>query len=246
MAKRVLLHLAAIGITAAWGSLTVPGCTIRFGPGTGDETDHGTPGTADGDESGGTATEGEPEEPATEEDPTEQPFEGIDPEELALASAKASLATYYFAGTVDALGIDPATLDEATWRQLMEQYMPLAEAEAEQWLSTMDPSTLPLVKNEPRWECKEQWSCAYVAKCWNPPYVNLNHNCWVNDCGDARCRACPDWFPDFFKNLVMHSWCSYVCVEPVAYGKVVAVGAGGVSALGRAPIPPFCMEPPPL
>lgn len=135
----------------------------------------------------------------------EQPFEGIDREQLALASAKASLTTYYFAGTVDALGIDPATLDEATWRQLMEQYMPLAEAEAERWLSTMDPSTPPLMDNQPRWECTEQWSCAYVTKCRNEPYASLSHNCWVNDCGDARCKPCPDWFPEFLKELIMHS-----------------------------------------
>ncbi|WP_437731543.1 hypothetical protein [Sorangium sp. So ce1335] len=72
----------------------------------------------------------------------------------------------------------------------------------------------------------------------------LDHNCWVDDCGDARCKPCPDWFPEIFKKLVLNAWCSYVCTEPVTDGKVVAVGASGVSFLERAPLPIGCTNPP--
>jgi len=68
--------------------------------------------------------------------------------------------------------------------------------------------------------------------------------CFVNDCGDAKCTSCPDWFPDVLKKLILSAWCSYVCVEPnVAYPKVVAVGAGGVSAFKGFFVGPYCFPP---
>ncbi|MGK4002047.1 hypothetical protein WMF31_05445 [Sorangium sp. So ce1036] len=84
MSKRVVSRLAALGITVVWASLMVPGCTITFSPGTGDDTDVGTPGGAEDNPTGGAednptgGTEGnpiggdaagdEPEEPMTEEE----------------------------------------------------------------------------------------------------------------------------------------------------------------------------------
>ena len=55
--------------------------------------------------------------------------------------------------------------------------------------------------------------------------------------------SCPDWFPDGFKNNILKSWCAYVCVEMnVVNPKIVAVGAGGVSAINFF-VQPYCFAP---
>jgi len=71
------------------------------------------------------------------------------------------------------------------------------------------------------------------------------HICWVDKCGSATCGSCPGPFKDWAGNLVFKSWCSYLCQEPVAYGKTVAVGVMGVTAWGST-LPlngPYCFDP---
>lgn len=171
----------------------------------------------------------------------------MDSQELALASAKASLTTYAMFGTIESLGLDPATLDEATLAELMQQYMPQAVEQADRWLATLDPSTLPL-DTKPKLECTEQFGCPYITQCKKaiPTYQlpSVKHMCMVTDCGDARCRDCPDWFTDILSHLVYRSWCAYVCEEANVYmPKVVAIGAGFIPAIGTQFQGPWCKDP---
>jgi hypothetical protein len=144
-------------------------------------------------------------------------------------------------GTLDSLGLDPATLDDEAILQLMEEYMPIAAEEADKWLATVDPSTLmlsgPII---PKSECVEQYGCAHNAKClFNPPPVN--HRCFVDDCGASKCGKCPSWVADLLKSIVSKAWCSYVCVESgTSPPKIVAVGAGAISPFKGTFLGPLC------
>jgi hypothetical protein len=176
----------------------------------------------------------------------EQAFAAVDAQELASASLKASALSYYLAGLIASSGTDPSTLDQATLNDLVQQNAAAAEAEVDSWLATIDPSTVALAGADPKYECTEDFKCPYRTKCSNDPYRGLTHVCFVVDCGSARCSTCPNWFPDFIKELVLKAWCAYVCIESgVSYPKVVAVGAGGVTAFGN-PYPadgPYCFAP---
>ncbi|WP_437624395.1 hypothetical protein [Sorangium sp. So ce1151] len=181
----------------------------------------------------------EPEGPAEPEEPA---FEDMDPQELALASAKAGFAAYYLTGTVESLGLDPATLDEDTLAQLVEQYLPVATAEADRWLATLDPATLPLAVL-PRTECLKDFGCAFSAPCarFGPPVAHL---CYVTDCDDAKCRPCPEIFGELVSHLIYKSWCSYVCVQTgVSPPPVVAVGIGVITYFGGRFAGPWCLPP---
>ncbi|WP_437793658.1 hypothetical protein [Sorangium sp. So ce693] len=67
-------------------------------------------------------------------------------------------------------------------------------------------------------------------------------HCIINDCGKAKCPTCPDFVNDLLQNIVIRSWCSYVCVKTgTSPPEVVAVGAGAISALGNIYFGPVCM-----
>jgi hypothetical protein len=83
--------------------------------------------------------------------------------------------------------------------------------------------------------CKTATDCKYVA----PP---VPHNCFVDDCGEAKCRNCPDWVAERLKAIVWKTWCSYVCVEfNTSPLKIVATGVGAVSAFRGNFVGPICI-----
>ncbi|AUX44239.1 uncharacterized protein SOCE26_057030 [Sorangium cellulosum] len=242
MSRGIVSRFAAFGLAVAWASLSVPGCTIRFVPGTGEDAEEGTVGGEDGDPAGGDATFGEPEKPMTEEELADEPFEGTDPQELALASAKAEVTTAFLAVMIESLGLDPATVDEAALAELMQQYMPTAAEEAEKWIATIDPSTLALVPPSPQ-ECDRNFGCLTPILCAYG-FAPGNHRCDVTECGVARCSLCPPWIAEQLQNIVIKSWCGYVCtqVRPTP-GKIVAYAAAGISRFRNYYLGPICVAP---
>ncbi|WP_437645105.1 hypothetical protein [Sorangium sp. So ce362] len=206
------------------GYAMVPGCVIRVGPGTGGDDDSAPEGVPVPEEAAPDQSVEEPdqsvEEPdqetKTPEELAEEAFLRGDPQEFALASTKATFTTYALAGMIESLGLDPATLDEAALSELMVQYMPAAAEEAERWLSTLDPSTLPLGIT-PRYKCTDEFGCVYSTPCkhavWGYSIPSTKHLCFVTDCGDARCSTCPTWVGEILSHLAIRAWCAYVCVE---------------------------------
>ncbi|WP_441291777.1 hypothetical protein ACSRUE_16170 [Sorangium sp. KYC3313] len=239
--------LAAMGL-AIVGYAMVPGCVIRVGPGTGGDDDSAPDGVPVPEEPAPDQSVEEPDqETKTPEELAEEAFMRGDPQELALASTKATFTTYALAGMIESLGLDPATLDEAALGELMTQYMPAAAEEADRWLSTLDPSTLPLGIT-PRYECTDEFGCAYSTPCkyaaWGTTLPSVKHRCFVTDCGDARCSTCPAWVGELLSHLAIRSWCAYVCLElGVLDGKPIAVGARGLSSLFGGFVGPICMAP---
>ncbi len=240
-AARWVVAIVAILLVAF---VAIPGCKIKLckgdgcgsGPDVGGWGGGGSSGTQGGGGAGGTGK--------TPEQEAEEAYAALDPQVRSLAGLKAGATTSYLAGTMETLDIDPTTMDETAFLAFMEQYGPNAQAAIEQWMATLDPSMIPPTAVYPPYKCTDEFGCAYKTTCMNEPFASMNHLCFVNDCGDAKCSSCPDWFPDFLKKLILSAWCSYVCVEAnVAYPKVVAVGAGGVSAFKGIFVGAYCFPP---
>ncbi|WP_437586262.1 hypothetical protein [Sorangium sp. So ce1000] len=121
-------ELEVLCVAASLSLLAVPGCTIRLGEGT-----DGTGGSGHRDEQTEQAGEtpsdtGDVQPPPPDQGATPEEIEAardalaqVDPQELALASAKAGYAAYFVQGSIESLGLDPNTLDDATLSQLVEQ-----------------------------------------------------------------------------------------------------------------------------
>lgn len=164
------------------------------------------------------------------------PLAGVDPAEEARAAALA----YTLTGLVNQ-SLDPSTEDDAAVEAAMDDAAAQAESLAADWLQTSDPSALST--DYQGYECTDKLGCPYTGKCINGSYSN--HICWADKCGSATCQNCPGSFKKWAGNLVFKSWCGYLCMEPVAYGKVVAVGVRGVTAWGNV-LPangPYCFDP---
>lgn len=231
--RKLALKIWALVRALAIGALMVPGCVIQIGPGTtsGDLSDPTSATTG-----GGTVK--------TPEEQAEEAFANLDPNERTLAVAKASATTSFLAGTIESLNLDPATVDNAALYSLMNQYAATAAMTVDDWLATLDPSVLPIASWTPKNECGSQYGCSYAADCQNEPYRSLAHRCFVTDCGDAKCKSCPSWFPDTLKYVLLKSWCAYVCVEVnVTSPKIIAVGAAGVSRFKDEFVGPYCVAP---
>jgi hypothetical protein len=167
---------------------------------------------------------------------------------LAKATLRASAFASYMDGMLASSMVDLS--DPAALAAAFEQGTPMAEMAVDAWLPTIDPSTLSTLVNKPRYECTEKYGCPYTGRCINPGSWPLESTvCYVNNCGDSKCTACPDWFPDMLKHLVFQSWCAYVCtgsnykVSP----PVVAQGVIGIVRKTGQPFPAkglvWCLEP---
>ncbi|KYF48783.1 hypothetical protein BE04_25120 [Sorangium cellulosum] len=101
-----------------------------------------------------TDTGATPENPVapepTQEEEAAEALAQVDPEQIVLAQAKASLTTAYLVAQAESSGIDPSTLHEAALEQLMQQYLPAAAASADAWLATLDPATFPAWREKKR------------------------------------------------------------------------------------------------
>jgi hypothetical protein len=211
MAKSMLRTLGALAVSAGLASLMVPGCTIRIGPDSGpvDDSSGDEPGTP---QEPPATTGTEAPDPVADEEAFVKGMEGADPREVAVITAKTSYALYLINGSIESQGLAPEVLDEATLASLVETYAPWALQEAEAWIATVDPGTLlsaPSGYTE-RPECAVEYGCPFLHKVWSKSKQRWAL-CGINDCGDGRCRPCPEWFGGFAK-IAMKGWCSYVCL----------------------------------
>lgn len=240
MVRKAIRTVAAILSAAVLVLVVVPGCVIKIekrnGPGPDETAGSGGSGTASN--SGGTAgTAG------TDLQEGEDTYAQLDPLELRTASAKAGFMTCALSGAVDTgiqvQGLDPNTLDLDALLALVEQYAPDASAQADTWLQSVDTSTLAYTV-VPKPEC-EDMGCKYKSPCQQGYIPSVKHVCFVDDCGPAKCRSCPDWINDILQHIAFKTWCSYVCVQTATSPpKVVAVGAGFISQLLNIYVGPIC------
>ncbi|WP_437622620.1 hypothetical protein [Sorangium sp. So ce1151] len=215
MSKRSLLaRLGALLVIGSVGAIMIPACTIRIGKGGETEDSEPTPDetpTPDGMQPAPDETQPTPTDDGAGDSTTFTPEEeaaidaayDADPRELALMNAKATYAAYALSGLTETQVVDPAIVDEQTLRQIIDQNTELAWQLAEEWIATLDPTTLS-VGYPSKVECMNPpLLCQSSVQC---PFAEL---CVLDDCGDGRCRTCPGiWDLD---NLIISGWCTYTC-----------------------------------
>ena len=250
MGRRAVRLVAAVFAAASLGVVVTPGCVIKLGKGTGPDETEGAGGSGATGSEGGTAGEAGAGGSYLDDEIQmgEEAYAQLDQQELAFASARAGHMTCALSGAVDTgiqvQGLDPESLDLEALLSLVEQYAPEATAEVDALLAGVDPSTLAYTV-KPKPECMDQ-GCKYAEKCQKPGYIpEVSHVCFVDDCGPAKCRTCPDWVNDILQNIAFKTWCSYVCVQSgTSPPKVVAVGAGFISKFLNVFGGPFCIAHP--
>lgn len=205
MVSRVVRLAAAVVVASLLGALLLPSCVIKLGKG-GDPDGSGASGAGAAASSGGAGGQGGTSD--------EEPFQGADPVEVARAGLKASAAAYLLQGNVDQAvelqGLDPDTLDQAAVEKLISDAWPGAVEQADLWVSSLDPSAIEAgVTPNPQY-CSSL-GCPSKVVC-DSEYYKKPITCNLQACGDAGCKACPDWFGSL-KHLVVTAWCTFVCVE---------------------------------
>lgn len=135
-----------------------------------------------------------------------------DPLQVAVVTAQMSYALYLIDGSIEAEGRAPESLDETTLSMLVESYLPWAMEQSDAWVATMDPAFLPALPMGyiVKYECADEFGCPYSHKVWSKSKQRWTV-CEPNDCGDGRCKPCPEWFGSL-SNLAIKGWCSYVCM----------------------------------
>jgi hypothetical protein len=245
--RRMARLFAAAVLAAPLTALVLPACVIKIGQGGvgGDDPSNlggaaGEAGTAGAGSFGGGGGAG----PSPDEiQQGEETYAQLDHVELASASARAGHMTCALSGAVDtgiqAQGLDPENLDVDALIALLNEYAPDAVQQANAWLDGVDPSALAYTVI-PKPECVDQ-GCEYSPKCQQGHIPDVSHRCYVDDCGPAKCRSCPDWVNNILQNIAFKTWCSYVCVQTATSPpKVVAVGAGFISKLLGIYVGPIC------
>ena len=209
MGRKAVRSVGAVLALVFLGALAVPGCVIRLGKG-GDPDETEDPSGSGGAGGQGSGAGGQGAGGGAVEDP----FQDADPVQVVREGLKASAASYLVQGTVEQAielqGLDPATLDEATVQQLIDDAWPGAIEQADLWLSTLDPSAFEAAVHPSAAYCS---GLGCPSKIWcDSKYYNKTITCDLQACGDAACKACPDWFGPL-KHLVIKAWCSYVCMD---------------------------------
>jgi hypothetical protein len=175
--------------------------------------------------------------PGTGEGTGGDPLAGADP----LERAKAAALAYELTGLVNQ-SVNVSSMDSSATEAAMGTNAFTAESDVNNWLAANDPAQLST--DYAGYECTDKLKCPYKGgTCVNGAYPN--HICWVDQCGSATCQNCPGNFKQWAGNLLFKSWCSYLCIEPVAYGKTVAVGVMGVTSWDTV-LPsggPYCFNP---
>ncbi|HTN82381.1 MAG TPA: hypothetical protein VL242_01785, partial [Sorangium sp.] len=221
MAQHTLTRVGVLACSAALCVTLMPSCTFRLGPGSAEFNDSDNSTDPDDPDEDTTVPDDPGEEMmtpdgSTEPDPEEDVFsDGIartDPQQLAVTTARMSYALYLINGSIEAEGLAPEALDEATLSMLVERYLPWALGQADAWVATVDPALLPALPMGyvVRYECADEFGCPYSHKVWSRSKQRWAV-CGPNDCGDGRCKPCPEWFGSF-ANLAIKGWCSYVCL----------------------------------
>lgn len=158
--------------------------------------------------------------PTPEEQAAIDAAENMDPQVRALNSARAGFVGYAVRGLVEeqigAAAIDPETLDVNTLVQMFEDAAAPAWEATNQWITTLDPAELQTPGYPVNVECMDPpLACRSIVSC------DFAKTCVVDDCGDGKCKPCPDKYG--LGNLVTNGWCSYVCyVGPDAVGVAVS------------------------
>ncbi|WP_437744529.1 hypothetical protein WMF39_05675 [Sorangium sp. So ce1504] len=125
------------------------------------------------------------------------------PRRASSCRGKAGYAAYALSGLTESQIVDPETIDEETLLRLIEENAPLAWEMAEQWIASLDPTTLsygyPI-----NVECMNRpFSCQSSVEC------DFAKICVLDDCGDGKCKPCPDTWG--LGNLITSGWCTYTC-----------------------------------
>jgi hypothetical protein len=200
---KMVAKVGALLLCGSIAAVLAPGCTIRIGPGTGEDgPSNSSGGTAEPDSTGTTNSETlSPEEQAAIE-----ALQNADPNDVKVGTAMAAYAAVGTASLVEAQTLDPNTVDDATLQQLYNEYAPIAVDEAISWMQSVDPSTIPTATwNTINFTCEEEpYTCPRKDYCsfGGEPVL-----CVINECGTGPCSNCP--WP--LKNLVFKSWCLYGC-----------------------------------
>lgn len=183
-------------------AVLIPGCVIRIGPSGGEE-----PAPTDNAETSG------PADPAPLTPEEQEALDGLkqaDPDTFARASLAGQYAAYALAGTIEANGGDPATMDEITLQQIADMYLPTIWEQASQWVATLDPSVIEAAKIKAWDHCIEKpYECEFSERCDfddGPAY------CIVTGCGVSKCPPCPQLFEDLEKFFVS-AWCTHTCMR---------------------------------
>jgi hypothetical protein len=235
MKRGWISRVSAVLFAALLGVVSVPGCVLKIT--TGEGTD--TTGDPVGNDPGSTSSS--PAAPTDEElQHLEMLLAKVDPAKLSYASALAGNTTCALVGTIEGLGLDPTTLDEATLQALAEQHLQAASDQAKTWLASVDPVELSTTFT-PKFECWKTHGCVRQSTCKSGYIPPVMHTCLIAECGKAGCGTCPEFVNDLLRNVAIKSWCSYVCLEDSPTPEVVAIGAGAVSAFKDIFIGPFCV-----
>lgn len=211
MTKRLFQNLGAGSVIAAILAFTVPACVIRIGTGGGDEIDNSSggnssAGTSSGDPTGNTGGQSGGSQFTPEEQASFDNLSNADPLEVSKALLASQYTAYAVAGFVES-SVDPATVDEATLDQLIDQYTPIAWQQATDWVDALDPSVIPLAAIKPNYSCVTDYGCDYMQPC---DFDNgTSAGCAIVGCGKGACPSCPKLFD--LSNLIVKNWCLFTC-----------------------------------
>lgn len=215
----MIAKLGAFVFCSALGAALVPGCVIRIGPG----DDENAP-----TDPGGAVNTNEQPPPSS---PEYEALAQVDPEEFALFQAKAGYMAYMVMGTIETQGYDPNAIDDDTLNQLVADLVPWASDIADDWVASQDVSALKgTYKPTPMPECNTLYGCPFTTNC---PGSTL---CIGTDCDSGKCRPCPAVFA--LGNLIVKSWCAYVCMSGSATTGIALMFHPRV---GSGIVGPFCI-----
>jgi hypothetical protein len=206
-------RIGALLLMAGIGTITAEGCVLKIGPG----------GTREDDAPPAEGTHGESDGPEEPSDTPSTSFGDADPKEVALAAARAGYTMYMVQGLIESHGLDPDTVDEQTLQNAMAYYGPTAGQAADTWVKSLDTAALSDVMSaytSPKLECVADFGCPASTFC------EFADECKIVDCGDGRCKPCPDVLG--FSKLIIRAWCAYVCVKYEA-NKESVVGIAGIA-----------------
>lgn len=230
MTRCLVARVAVVPLFGLVSALVVPACTLRLQQGSADETEDRQvePPTSAGDESAGSESgqadpgggpiippgdEGIPHEDDEEVAAFNEVIASADRYELALLDLKTQYTAYALAAVVqEQVGEDLAAVDPAVVQQVIDAYAPIVWDQAEQWVTTLDPSTVELAKITPREDCVDKWDFG----CRRKSYCDFEDDktygsCIVTGCGEGRCPVCPRFLD--LNALIMKGWCTYTCVR---------------------------------
>ncbi|WP_437756987.1 hypothetical protein [Sorangium sp. So ce1389] len=210
-------RLGALLVVGTVSAIIIPACTIRIGKGGEREDQWPTP---DETQPAPDVAQPSPDEaqPAPMDDGVEDDTtftleeeaaidaaHSADPRELALVNARAAYAAYALSGLTESQFMDPAVVDQQALEQFIHQNTELAWQLAEEWVASIDP-TLLSTGYPIKVECMDPpLRCQSSVKC------SFGKTCVLNDCGDGRCRTCPDVWN--LGNLIIDGWCTYTCYD---------------------------------